>query len=251
MRILITNDDGIYAPGINSSAKEISKKHEVIMVAPLEQRSAFSHSITIRKPILVKEVKLPELSIKSYGINGTPADCVRVALDKLIPDNVDLVLSGINFGLNIGTDVLYSGTVSAAIEASLYNIPSIAVSQQIVNTEEVNFNAAAKYACHILEKAKDYLNDNIVLNINVPALPETDVKGIKVCKIGDKVFNNTFSETIDENGEMSLLLNGTINEEKNLDSDRFYLKQGYVTVTPLHYDFTNYNVIKEVENWIY
>lgn len=251
MRILITNDDGIYAPGINSLAKEISKKHEVIMVAPLEQRSAFSHSITIRKPILVKEIKLPELNIKSYGINGTPADCVRVALDKLIQDNVDLVLSGINLGLNIGTDVLYSGTVSAAIEASLYNIPSIAVSQQIVDGEDVNFNIAAKYACDILKKAKNYLKDNIVLNINVPASPETDIKGIKVCRIGDKVFNNTFSETIDENGEMSLLLSGTVNEEKNLDSDRFYLKQGYVTVTPLHYDFTNYNILKEVESWIY
>ncbi|MDF2879923.1 MAG: surE [Clostridiaceae bacterium] len=251
MRILITNDDGIFAPGINSLAKEISKTHEVIVVAPLEQRSAFSHSITIRKPIQVKEINLPELNIKSYGINGTPADCVRVALDKLISDNVDLVLSGINFGLNIGTDVLYSGTVSAAIEASLYNIPSIAVSQQIANSEEVNYNVAAKYASDILEKAKTYLKDNIVLNINVPASAEAEIKGIKVCRIGDKVFNNSFSETIDENGEMSLLLGGTINEEKNLDSDRFYLKQGYVTITPLHYDFTNYKILKEVESWIY
>src|SRR5690606_32311726 len=130
MRLLLVNDDGIHAEGINKLAMELEKKHEVTIVAPDDERSAQSHALTLRKPLVVKEVKLGGIKSKAYSVSGTPADCVRIAIDKLLPEPVDMVISGINRGLNVGMDVLYSGTVSAAIEANLYNIPSIALSAQ-------------------------------------------------------------------------------------------------------------------------
>src|SRR5690606_19674244 len=125
MRLLLVNDDGIHAEGINKLAMELEKKHEVTIVAPNDERSAQSHALTLRKPLIVKEVKLEGIKSRAYSVSGTPADCVRIALDQLIKEPVDLVISGINKGLNVGMDVLYSGTVSAAIEANLYGIPSM------------------------------------------------------------------------------------------------------------------------------
>ncbi len=135
MNILLTNDDGIDAEGINTLAELLSKHHNVVMVAPENQRSASSHSITIYEPIIVKQVK-KSYNVEAYSISGTPADCVKVALDKLVPDNIDIVISGINKGLNIGNDILYSGTVSAAIEGSMYKVPSIAVSAEFIKNKK-------------------------------------------------------------------------------------------------------------------
>lgn len=153
MNILLTNDDGIEAEGINTLAELLSKYHDVIMVAPENQRSASSHSITIYEPIIVKQVKKP-YNIEAYSISGTPADCVRVALDKLVPDNIDMVISGINKGLNIGNDILYSGTVSAAIEGAMYKVPSMAVSAQFIKNKKENYKIAAKYALRMLNRLK-------------------------------------------------------------------------------------------------
>ena len=148
MRILLTNDDGIDAEGIYTLAKELEKNYEVIIVAPDNQRSAQSHAITLFQPIVVKEVKLDGLKSKAYSISGTPADCVRVGLDALSGGDIDLVFSGINLGLNAGMDILYSGTVSAAIEANIHNIPSIAVSAEYADGK-ANFKIAASYAMEI------------------------------------------------------------------------------------------------------
>ena len=132
MRILLTNDDGVMAEGIYALAKELEKDHEVIIIAPETQRSAQSHAVTILQPLTVKEVKLDGLKSKAYSISGTPADCVRAGLEVLIDEPIDYVFSGINMGLNSGMDILYSGTVSAAIEANIYGIPSIAVSAEFL-----------------------------------------------------------------------------------------------------------------------
>ncbi len=248
MRLLLTNDDGVNAKGIYTLAKELEKEHELIIVAPSNERSACGHSITIREPLLVKEVKLEGIKSKAYSVSGTPADCVRVAIDKVVYGKVDMVLSGINNGLNVGTDVLYSGTVSAAIEAAICKIPSMAVSVEIKDGV-VCYETAAKYASEILQKAKNkYLKDDVVLNLNIPLLKKEDIKGIKVCKIGDKTYNYYFVETISEGENKSYQLKGEKNNLNDNDTDVYFIKQGYATVTPLHYDLTNFGILQEVSN---
>lgn len=250
MKILLVNDDGIDAIGIRALAKEFEKDYELVVVAPEGQRSASSHSITLTKPIIVKKVDIPDIKSKAYSISGSPADCVRVALDKLVDGHVDVVLSGINFGLNIGTDVLYSGTVSAAIEGNIYRIPSMAFSCEI-GKEPNCFETAAKQAKIIFEKVKeDLVKNNIVLNVNFPCLKEENIKGIKVCKIGGIVYDYYFVENRNGEDEIALAIEGRHKEEREEETDRFYLREGYITVTPLHYDLTNYELMKQVEDWL-
>lgn len=250
MRVLLVNDDGIHSEGILILAKELEKDYEVIVVAPEEQKSAQSQAITISKSLIVKEIELDGLKSKAYSVSGTPADCVRVALDKLIEKPVDFVISGINTGLNAGMDVLYSGTVSAAIEANIYKLPSMAISAEWLDGK-IDYHLAAKYGRYILEKARDnFIKNNIVLSINIPYLENDQVKGIKVCKIGDIIYDYYIVESNGENGEKVLKLHGRQDVEFEEDTDRYYLSQGYVTITPLHYDLTNFNLIDKVRSWL-
>lgn len=250
MRLLLVNDDGINAEGIYKLAKELEKDHELIIVAPDSQRSAQSHAITIKKSLIVREVQLDGLQSKAYSVSGTPVDCVRIALDKLISKPVDMVLSGINEGLNVGMDVLYSGTVSAAIEANVYKIPSMALSAKLEDGD-INYEIAAKYGKYILEKSKDDLTkNNIVLNINTPLLEKDQVKGIKVCKIGGVVYDYYVMEDGEVKGESTLRLDYRRSEGTKKDTDRYYVSEGYITITPLHYDLTNFKLLKKIESWI-
>lgn len=249
MKLLLTNDDGIYAEGLYTLAKELEKDYELVIVAPDGERSATSHSITITKPIVVKKVNLPGIKSKAYSVSGTPADCVRIALDKLVDEKVDMVLSGINRGINLGTDVLYSGTVSAAIEANIYKIPSIAVSAEVRDGKSC-YELAAKCTNDVLEKAKENcIKNKIVLNINTPCLEENEIRGIKICKIGEVIYDYYSIENEDENGDITLKIKGRGDIEFRKETDRYYLKKGYVTVTPLHYDLTNFELIEEIKDW--
>lgn len=249
MRLLLTNDDGINAKGIYALAKELEKYHEVIIVAPDNERSACGHSITLSRPLIVKEVELEGLKSKAFSVDGTPADCVKIAINKLIAGNIDMVVSGINRGLNLGTDVLYSGTVSAAIEACIYKIPSMAISMAIKKNIE-NYEMAAVYAGKILITAvENNIGNDIVLNVNIPLLEENEIKGIKVCKIGSRLYNNCYIETVGENGETRYEIKGELKDIHEEDSDTLFFKEGYVTVTPLHYDLTNFKILKDVSEW--
>lgn len=254
MHILIANDDGIEAPGIYALAEEISKLYEVTLVAPYEQRSASSHSITISRPLKVRKHKLQGLKAEAYSVDGTPADCVRLALDKLVDKKVDLVISGINRGYNLGMDVLYSGTVSAAIEAAIYNLPSIAVSTEQFDEPE-EYSPAAKYAGIVLQKAIEKgMKSDIVLNLNVPPLKMEEIKGIKVCRMGNMVYGNYFVQREDEDhtnelDERIYDIKGNMFEPAAEDMDTFYIKKGFATLTPLHYDLTNFKIINDVSKW--
>jgi 5'-nucleotidase len=249
MRLLITNDDGINAKGIYALAKELQKNHEVIIVAPDNERSACGHSITLSRPLIVREVLLDGLKSKAYSVDGTPSDCVKIAINELIDGEIDMVVSGINKGLNLGTDVLYSGTVSAAIEAAIYKIPSMAVSMAVKENIE-NYEMAAKYAGEILLKAKENnIKNDIVLNVNVPLLKENEIKGIKVCKIGSRLYTNCYIKTIGENNETQYQIKGELKDIHDEYSDTLYFKEGYVTVTPLHYDLTNFKILNDVSEW--
>lgn len=249
MRLLLTNDDGIDAKGIYTLAKVLEKEHEVIIAAPSSQKSATSHSITIANPLTIKSVKLKNLRCKAFSISGTPADCVRIALDKLLDEPVDMVISGMNYGINLGIDVIYSGTVSAAIEAAIQKIPSVAISCEVKN-KLVNFESAAKLVPKILNTFKNkFLKNDLVLNVNIPYTKGDFNKEIKVCKIGDTVYTSNFEKLEDKDTDMHFLLKGKFNTNHIDKSDVFYLYKGYVTITPLHYDLTNFSILNEVSKW--
>lgn len=248
MKILLVNDDGIMAEGIQTMAKELEKEHELIIVAPDIQRSAQSHAITLFQPLVIKEVQLEGIRAKAYSVSGTPADCVRAGMEALTDGEVDMVFSGINIGLNSGMDILYSGTVSAAIEASIYNIPSIAVSAEYID-KKVNFKAAASYANQIFKKVVGNIKDtNIVLNVNTP-YRESDLEGIKVCRVGDPIYDY-YLEGKNGDGDKFLQSKGRREISFTEDTDRHYLSQGYATVTPLLYDLTNFETMKKVKKWL-
>lgn len=250
MKLLLTNDDGVNAEGIYALAKELEKEHDIIIVAPSSQKSACGHSITLSRPLLVKEVQLEGINSKAYSVDGTPADCVRIALDKLVDGKIDMVISGINKGPNLGTDVLYSGTVSAAIEGAMYKVPAVAVSLDVYKKENGNYEAAAKYANSIITMAKENnIGENIVLNVNVPNISEDDIKGIKVCKIGSRTYTNNFIALREDSDGVLYDLRDKLIESHHDDTDTYYINEGYVTITPLHYDLTNFNLLFDVSNW--
>ncbi|WP_066891933.1 5'/3'-nucleotidase SurE [Clostridium nigeriense] len=247
MKVLITNDDGINARGIITLAKEIAKKHEVIVVAPREQKSASSHSISIHNPIKIREEKIDK-GFKAYSLVGTPADCTQAGL-SLLGKDIDLVISGINRGLNCGTDILYSGTVSAAVEGAIYSVPSIAISMEVDwEREDEDYTKAAKWINKVVDIAENsYLRNDVVLNVNVPNVNEEDIKGIKVCKLGQSTYKTDYV-LVEENEDMIYITKGVRNKISEDDSDLYFLSQGYVTLTPLHFDFTNFKILDEVKN---
>ena len=247
MKVLITNDDGINARGIITIAKEIAKKHEVIVVAPRDQKSASSHSISIHNPIKITEEK-NDKGFKAYSLVGTPADCTQAGL-SLLGKDIDLVISGINRGLNCGTDILYSGTVSAAVEGAIYSVPSIAISMEVDwEREDEDYTKAAKWINKVVDIAENsYLRNDVVLNVNVPNVNEEDIKGIKVCKLGQSTYKTDYV-LVEENEDMIYITKGVRNKISEDDSDLYFLSQGYVTLTPLHFDFTNFKILDEVKN---
>lgn len=250
MRILLTNDDGIFAPGIITLYKELGTMAEVKVVAPDRERSATSHAITVHKPLRVEEVELNGEG-KGWAVTGTPSDCVKLALKALLTEEPDLVVSGINQGPNLGTDVLYSGTVSAAIEGILHGIPSLAVSLATFE-ENPSFATAARVTRNIVTQMNNrQLPPRTLLNINIPSVPYHKLKGIKVTRLGFREYENIFEARRDPRGKLYYWLGGEVvdRDEDMEELDTGAVKQCYVSVTPIHFDLTNYGLLKEVEAW--
>ena len=250
MNILITNDDGINAPGIIELAKAMSKIANVYVVAPESQRSATGHSITIHSPIMVHESKI-EGSKKAYSISGTPADCVKLGIEGLFKDiEIDLVLSGINNGANLGTDVIYSGTVSAAIEGLVLNKPSIAISYNEMNVAEKVYRKSSEYIVELVRNMKDKLSllDDCILNVNIP---NKEVKGWKVTKLGERKYDNVMEERIGPFGQRYFWVGGSIKElEQDEESDITCVNEGYISITPVNIEMTNlekFNRLKDLQ----
>lgn len=247
MNILITNDDGIRANGIRELAKEISNIANVYVVAPESQKSATGHAITIHSPIMINEEFIDE-KIKSYSISGTPADCVKVGIEALFKDvNIDLVLSGINNGPNLGTDVVYSGTVSAAIEGLIQNKPSIAISYNDFNIEKEIYRISSKYIINLINNIKDKLEllDDCILNVNIP---KTEIKGFKITKLGERKYNNVIDERLSPYGKRYLWIGGDVKKlEQDEDSDITTVENGYISITPVNIDMTNLDIIKNLK----
>lgn len=249
MKILITNDDGIESEGIIALAKEFEVDNEVVIVAPNTQRSAAGHSITINRPIVVKEVKINGINSKAYSIDGTPADCVKIGIEKIYKDKFDCILSGVNFGTNLGSDVIYSGTVSAAIEGSIYKIPSIAISMEI-NGARMDYKLATQFTRKVVSLAfANNIENDIVLNVNIPSIPLEEIKGIKVSELGNRNYTNCYIETLMEDNSIGYKIEGSPIDDETIDTDVYNFKKGFITVTPLHYDLTNYKILKDVDAW--
>jgi 5'-nucleotidase len=246
MRILLTNDDGIQAEGVRALYHAIKDAgHEVHCVAPISEMSAVGHAITMSTPLRVKDFK--ENGFRGQGVSGTPADCVKLALTTLMDERPDLVVSGINAGANVGVDILYSGTVSAATEGALMGLPAMAVSMDDFNPIDLAEQAA--FAVRFLE-SQDWpaLPAQRVVNLNFPKIPMGEVKGVKVCCHTDVAYNDWYDSRTDPRGRIYHWLVGEIPADKlAVDTDRALLTAGYITVTPLRFDFTDRDCLERIK----
>jgi 5'-nucleotidase len=230
----------------------MSKIGEVVVAAPDEERSAIGHAITLHKPLRIKPVKLPGLDIETFAINGTPADCVKIGVDVIMKRKVDLIFSGINKGPNLGTDVLYSGTVSAAIEGCILGIPSVAISLASYKSNE--FSYAGDVAVEVARKLmQNKLPSGTLLNVNVPAVPGKDIKGIKVVRLGVRRYAETYIQRTDPRGQPYYWLTGEVIdgccEGMQEDTDIVAVREKYVSITPIHLDLTMHSYLDVVTGW--
>ncbi len=247
MTILITNDDGIFAPGLKALYLELAALEEVAVVAPDTEQSAVGHSISLSNPLRVKQVTL-DGGIQGWSVTGTPADCVKIALAELLPRRPHLVVSGINLGPNVGINVLYSGTVSAATEAAILGLRAMAFS---LNTyKEADFAAAARLARQIINRFRDWSGwqPKVCLNINLPALPGDQVQGIRVVRQDTGPLVERFERRVDPRERVYYWL-AEINERRNLDLDTDFgaLQAGFITVTPISFDLTHYPSLNDLQ----
>ncbi len=240
--ILVSNDDGIRSDGIRALAAALRRLGVVYVVAPDRERSAASHSLTLHRPL-----RVANLGKRFWAVDGTPTDCISLAVGAILPVRPHVVVSGINRGGNLGEDVSYSGTVSAAMEGTLLNIPSVAVS--LAGRDTFDFSAAAGFAVktvrHVL---KNGLPKDTLLNINVPAVKR--IKGYRITMLGKRFFGDVVVEKVDPRGKKYYWIGGDmVRWEGGKDADFHAVSKGYISITPLHLDLTNYSSIAELKLW--
>jgi 5'-nucleotidase len=248
--ILVTNDDGITAAGIQNLAYLMKELGDVIIVAPDSPQSAMGHAITIAKPLRLEKVDLYE-GIQSYQCSGTPVDCVKLAVNKILHRKPDLLVSGINHGSNSSINILYSGTMSAAMEGAIEGIPSIGFSLSDFSAN-ANFQPTHKY---ILSIAKNVLENGLpkstLLNVNFPLVQKfNELKGVKICRQAVAKWQEEFDERLDPHKRKYYWLTGVFElNDEGQDTDEWALKNNYVSVVPVQFDLTAYDAIKELANW--
>jgi 5'-nucleotidase len=244
--ILVTNDDGIMAPGIRHLIKLMRTLGEVIVVAPINPQSGMGHAITIATPLRLEKIvidgKQPE-----YFCSGTPVDCVKLAINKILHGKPDLLVSGINHGSNSSINVIYSGTMSAAVEGAIENIPSIGFSM-IDHSYDIDFRHSDKYMIEITRHVmRNGLPTRTCLNVNVPRTNK--IKGIKVCRQAHAYWADDYDERKDPHHRNYYWLTGEfINEDNGKDTDELALKNGYISVVPVQFDFTAYHAISKLKD---
>ena len=250
MNILVANDDGIRARGLTELVRALSGEASVYVCAPDGQRSASGHGITVSKYITVKEEQV-EGAEYALSTSGTPADCVKLGMKILSEKGVkiDMLFSGINHGGNLGTDVLYSGTVAAAMEGSICGVPSVAVS--VDNHDASHFDCAAHLAVEALRKGHGNLSPGIVLNINTPDLPENEITGLRFTTLGNREYKEFFAPVDMGDGTKGYRYNGepVVYEGLPGSIDVIAIQDGYASITPIHRDLTAYEMVEEIKKW--
>ncbi len=249
--ILVSNDDGIDAPGLLSLVMAMQGLGDIHVVAPIDEQSAVGHAITIRSPVRARRWQLigdPQHAA-AHAVTGTPADCVKIAVDKLLPRQPDIVVSGINRGPNTAVNVIYSGTVSAATEASILGIDAIAFS--LCNYRANDYEAAGRIARLIVEKVlSSGLPDGVLLNVNIPDLPYEEVAGIEITRQARSMWEESFVERTDPFNERYYWLSGTfVNLDEGPDTDIGAVERGYVSITPIQHDLTAYGQLEGLGAW--
>ncbi|MFZ3131053.1 MAG: 5'/3'-nucleotidase SurE [Desulfosporosinus sp.] len=242
MRILLTNDDGYHAPGIQTLCRTLRShtEHDIIIVAPERQRSAAGHSITLFQPLLLTEYNIVGQQ-KGYAISGTPSDCVKLAIQGELVSKPDLIIAGINLGSNLGTDIFYSGTVSAAMEGVLLGVPALAVS--LASYEFRNFEPGAIYLAEQLDFIVQHNQDGLI-NINIPGKPLAEWRGVKVTRLGKTVYENVFERRVDPHGRTYFWQGGNLAQDLELDTDLRAIQEDFISITPMHSDLTDFARVK-------
>jgi len=246
--IVLCNDDGFRAIGIRTIYKELSKYFKVVIVAPETEQSAMGHAITLTQPLKVRKI-VEDNEFIGYAVNGTPADCIKLATTVLFDQPPDLVVSGVNQGGNLGTCAIYSGTVSAATEATIEGIPAIAVS--LNSFENSNFGFAAEFGAKMAKIVlKNGLPDGVSLNINIPAVPYSEIKGVSITRQGKSRVIETFDKRVDPRKNVYYWYAGEMRiDEVDEAADCFQVSNNYISITPIHFDLTSYKAIDELKNW--
>ncbi|NHZ86878.1 MAG: 5'/3'-nucleotidase SurE [Planctomycetia bacterium] len=245
--VLVTNDDGIFAPGIYALWEAMQDIGDVTVVAPDTEKSAVGHAITITDPLRVQQIHRKN-GFEGFAVKGTPADCVKIAGRSLMKTPPDIVVSGINSGANVGSNIIYSGTVSAATEGTILGIPSIAISLNSIKGGDMT--ASQKVAKTVVGKVlENGLPSGVLLNVNVPNIPENSIKGYRITKQGNVVFKDHFEKREDPRGKLYYWMKGEIINDTNSDTDGFAIQNKFVSVTPIHYQLTAESFLKTLKSW--
>lgn len=242
MKILLTNDDGIFAPGLAALYKRLTAIGDVSVVAPIDCRSGTSHSITFAEPLICNKVSIDD-QFTGYGVHGSPADCVKLACMQLHEGPIDLVVSGINHGANVGINVFYSGTVAAAIEGAFMRIPAVAIS--LASEEIMDFDSAAKYGLSVIQNILP-IQPGEVVNVNIPRLSQGQPKGVRVVPQSTNGFYEYYVPQANDQQTVFQLASG-LHRTEETPTDTMALWEGFITVTPLRPDMTSHGRLKELD----
>ena len=247
-RVLISNDDGIDAPGIFALAQEMKKIADVTIVAPDRQQSAVGHAITMNYPLRAIPFR-KNGEFFGYAVDGTPADAVKLGVRFLLKEKPDLLMSGINHGSNTAINILYSGTVSAATEGTVLGIPSIAVS--LTTHDQADFSYAAKFAARLAARVvEEGLPRGTLLNVNVPAVPEEKICGVRITRQGNSSWEDTFDVRRDPAGREYFWLTGSMAiKDTDPDTDQIAVRENWISVTPIHYELTDRALLERMKDW--
>ena len=247
--IFVTNDDGIFSKGIKSLVEVVEKFGDIVIIAPDKPQSGMGHAITLNQPLRLNK-DLIFSKHESYTCTGTPVDCVKLGISEVMKRKPDLLVSGINHGGNISTNVLYSGTMSAAVEGAMENIPSIGFSLCDFDAD-ADFEGAKVIVKKTIELVlKNSFPNNICLNVNIPKIPIKDMKGIKIARQADAFWEDRFEKRMDQFNKPYYWLTGEFgNFDHGEDTDIFAISEGFASIVPTQYDMTSYNAVEEIKKW--
>ena len=248
--ILVTNDDGISAPGIRALIQVMAEIGDVVVVAPDSPQSAMGHAITINNTLHLNKVSKENSLITEYSCSGTPVDCVKLAVNEILKQKPQLCVSGVNHGSNSSINVIYSGTMSAAVEAGIEGIPAIGFSL-LDDNWNADFDTIKPFIKKIaLEVLTNKLPEGVVLNVNFPKLKHKDIKGIKVCRQAKAIWMEKFDKRQTPQGKDYYWLTGEfVNQDKGEDTDEWALANGYISIVPVQYDLTAHHAISQLNTW--
>lgn len=251
MRILLTNDDGVYAPGIRALLQELRRLGEVVVVAPATEQSAVGHSVTITNPLIVQEILDEERRPLGWAVEGRPADCVKLALRELLPARPDVIVSGLNAGSNAGINVLYSGTVAAAIEGAFFRVTSIACSLEYSKPTPPDFSQGAALARRVVEQILARRpTAGSLFNVNIPDLERHTPRGVRVVPQNLAAYEESYDRRTDPRGRVYFWSNPEFGcPDPHPDTDVTALAEGWISVTPLQFNLTHENLMREIQDW--